>query len=75
MIGDRAREFITNTRLLTNPTRILVNINPQLLVAGETPETNPNLVYTTGLYSLTYRRLTHTGALNKKRFCLRFDFG
>ena len=75
MIGDRARVAIADARLLTNPTRILLNINPQLLKLGETPETNPDLVYTTGLYNLTYRRLTHTGALNKKRFCLRFDFG
>lgn len=75
MIGDRARGVIANARLLTNPTRILVNINPQLLKVGETPDTNPNLVYTTGLYNLTYRRLTHTGAVNKKKFCLRFDFG
>lgn len=75
MIGDNARKIIANARLLTNPTRILLNINPQLLKLGETPETNPDLVYTTGLYNLTYRRLTHTGALNKKRFCLRFDFG
>ena len=75
MIGDRGKEVIANARLLTNPTRILVNLNPQLLKLGETPDMNPNLVYTTGLYNLTYRKLTHTGALNKKKFCLRYDFG
>lgn len=75
MIGDKARKIIANARLLTNPTRILININPQLLKLGETPETNPDLVYTTGLYNLTYRRLTHTGAVNVKKFCLRYDFG
>lgn len=75
MIGDRAKGVITNVRHLTNPTRMLININPQLLKLGETPDQNPDLVYTTGLYNLTYRRLTHTGAINKKRFCLRFDFG
>lgn len=75
MIGDRAKEVIANARHLTNPTRILICLEPQILKLGETPATNPNLVYTTGLYSLTYRKLTHTGALNKKRFCIRFDFG
>ena len=76
MIGDNARGLIANARLLTNPTRILVNVSgPKLLKAGDTPETNPDLVYTTGLYNLTYRRLTHTGAINKKKFCLRYDFG
>lgn len=75
MIGDRGKEVIASARLLTNPTRILINLNPQLLKLGETPDMNPDLVSTTGLYNLTYRKLTHTGALNKKRFCLRFDFG
>lgn len=75
MIGDNARRVIADVRLLTNPTRILLNINPQLLKLGETPETNPDLVYTTGLYNITYRRLTHTGAKNMKKFCLRYDFG
>lgn len=75
MIGDNAREVIANARLLSNPTRMLVNINPQLLKLCETPETNPDLVYTTGLYNLTYRKITHTGAINRKKFCLRYDFG
>ena len=75
MIGDKGKKIISDARLLTHPTRILVNIEPQLLKLGETPDLNPNLVSTTGLYNITYRRLTHTGAINKKKFCFRFDFG
>ncbi len=75
MIGDNAKGVIANSYRLSNPTRVVLNINCLPLNLGESPETNPNLISTTGLYNITYRKLTLTGEQNKKRFCLRYDFG
>lgn len=73
-IGDGARGIIANVLNTSKPSRAIINckmIKPEF---GETPDTNPDLFYTSGLYHMSYRRLTCSGKVNVKRFCITADF-
>lgn len=73
-MGDRARGIIANALELNYPTRIEINYKLIPPDFGETPDINPTMFFTTGLYCLSYKKYTHSGAVNMKRFCIKADF-
>ena len=75
MIGDRARGVISACVEFERPTRMMISLKLDELVFGTTCQNNPDYILTNGQYYLFFATHTRTGDLNKKKFCITYDFG
>ena len=74
MIGDKAREMLADheVKRTLNP-RLMASKTEKLAQKEDTPMTNPDLFYTTGLYYLTFRPSTGPNVKKQAKFMIGSD--
>lgn len=75
MIGDNTKELIAYVRRLNYPTRMCISLTASCLTPGIAPDVSSDIIMTNGLYHLAYNTRNRNNELNKKKYCLVFDFG
>lgn len=75
MIGDKQKELIAYARRLNYPTRMFISLTGSCLKEGAGPDTDSDIVTTNGQYHLVYNTRNRLNELNKRKFCIVYDFG